>query len=54
MGSLRNLRRALYPTAVPRTTGSRMEVAGLWNTAVGIVRDGMYVVMLAVMCEGLG
>lgn len=36
-----NVRFRLKPTAVPRTTGSRIEAAGLVKTDDGSVREGM-------------
>ncbi len=44
-----DLRRVVYPTAVPRRTGSRMEAAGLANTAAGSVREGIKVVIVTVL-----
>ena len=37
---------ALKPTAVPRPTGSKTDTAGLRNKPFGIVRAGIYVVIL--------
>jgi hypothetical protein len=36
----------LKPTAVPRTTGSAMDAAGCWKMKLGMVREGMWVVMV--------
>lgn len=46
---MRYLRLVAYPTAVPRAMGSKMEAAGLAKTAAGSVREGMKVVIFAVL-----
>lgn len=42
-----SLREVPSPTAVPRAMGRRMDAAGLRKTAVGIVIEGIYVVIFA-------
>ena len=39
----------MKPTAVPRAIGKRMEAAGLAKMAAGSVRDGMKVVIFAIL-----
>lgn len=49
----KSLRETLKPTAVPRAIGRRIDAAGLAKTAAGIVREGMKVVMVAVLVRWL-
>lgn len=44
-----NIRLTEKPTAVPRAMGKRMDAAGLANRAAGSVREGMKVVIVAVL-----
>lgn len=46
---MRYIRWTLNPTAVPRPIGSRMEAAGWAKTAGGNVKEGMKVVMAAIL-----
>lgn len=43
------VRWTLNPTAVPSPMGSNIEIAGLAKTAAGSVREGMKVVMTAIV-----
>jgi len=44
------LRETVKPTAVPRAIGKRIDAAGLAKIAAGSVRDGMKVVIFAILC----
>lgn len=44
-----NIRRVLYPTAVPRAMGNRTDTAGLLKMVSGRVSRGMYVVMMVAL-----
>ncbi len=43
------IRLAENPIAVPRATGNRIDAAGLANSAAGSVREGMNVVIVAIL-----
>lgn len=47
MSTRGHIRRVLKPMAVPKAMGSRLDATGLANTKLGIVIDGMYVVMMS-------
>jgi hypothetical protein len=44
-----DIRRTVNPTAVPNAIGSKMDAAGLAKTAAGSVRDGMKLVIVAIL-----